>query len=93
VTQEDGVEKFKALFIKIHAISIIWSAIIGAIAGILTALTIYLVLIHLIAASVYLLDLEHLTFKEIWKKLSRPPRTNGDIFRTMKESRQARKDL
>lgn len=93
MTQKDGVKKFKALFIKIHLISITWSAIIAAIAGLLPALASYLILIHFLAASIYLLDLDHLTLKEISEMMSRPPKANADIFKTMKESRQARKGL
>ena len=93
MAREEGVKKFKALFIKIHAITITWSAITAALAGPIPGIVAYLVLIHLLAAMIHLLDLEHLTLEEISKKLSRPPKKNGDIFRTMKESRQARKRL
>lgn len=93
MTQKDGVKKFKALFIKIHAISITWSLITAVIAGLLPALGTYLILIHFLAASTYLLNLDNLTFKEISETISRPPQANGEIFRTMRESRKARKGL
>lgn len=87
MSQENGVQKFKALFIQVHILAITWSAITGLIAGIIPAIAIYLLLIHLIPAAIYILGLENLTYNEIKGKLFKAPKPDASIFRTMKKNR------
>ncbi|WEL23361.1 hypothetical protein [Candidatus Nanohalovita haloferacivicina] len=56
--QSSGVEKFAAAFIQIHIASALISIIVQRTSGTLHSLATYLISLHVLAAAVYLMNIQ-----------------------------------
>lgn len=62
---EDVVNHFARTFIEIHVYAALFSAIVAAETGILAGLFSYLAAIHLLAATVYVLDVRYSSLAQV----------------------------
>lgn len=58
MAQSSGVEKFAAAFIQIHIASVLIGIIVHMTNGVLHSLASYLISLHVLAAAVYLLNIQ-----------------------------------